>query len=50
MNYSISGESLPVLRVELGQGERIECEAGIAGGNVPAELQQTIPGSVSGCL
>ena len=28
MNYSISGESLPVLRVELGQGERIECEAG----------------------
>ncbi len=28
MNYSISGESLPVLRVELEQGERIECEAG----------------------
>ncbi|MBE5830159.1 MAG: TIGR00266 family protein [Butyrivibrio sp.] len=28
MNYSISGDNLPVLRVELGQGERIECEAG----------------------
>ena len=28
MNYSISGENLPVLRVELGQGERIQCEAG----------------------
>ena len=28
MNYSISGESLPVLRVELAQGERIQCEAG----------------------
>lgn len=28
MNYSISGESLPVLRVELGQGEKIQCEAG----------------------
>ena len=28
MNYSISGDSLPVLKVELGQGERIQCEAG----------------------
>ena len=28
MNYSISGESLPVLKVALVQGEKIQCEAG----------------------
>lgn len=28
MNYSISGDSLPVLKVQLGQGENIQCEAG----------------------
>ena len=28
MNYSLSGDSLPVLKVELGQGESIQCEAG----------------------
>lgn len=28
MNYTISGESLPVLRVQLTQGEKIQCEAG----------------------
>ena len=28
MNYSIIGESSPVLKVELSQGEKIQCEAG----------------------
>ena len=28
MNYSISGDSLPVLKVQLEQGENIQCEAG----------------------
>lgn len=46
MNYSISGESLPVLRVELGQGERIECEAGAMAWMDEGILMQTQGGGL----